>query len=746
MSPRGLDQERNRFKSILDGMTDGVFIINDRCEIDYANRALERQFGPVAGRRCHEYLHGRKEECPWCTRRERFRDREVHREQMLARNQRTYDVIESPLQNEDGSVSRVIVLRDVTELKQAGEALEEALDLAQSVVDGVNEGLLVLDQELRVVSANSSFYRMFGIEPEAAVGMRFEHLGRGAWDRAALSRTLQELVGGPAEVVGSEVEREFEEGDRRVLRLSGQRLATRKEGAQLLLLALEDITERRRQERRREELMAEVAKLASVEAQESRLLHTIMENVGVQIAYLDRQFNFVRVNRAYAEGSGYEVEELMGKNHFELFPNEENQAIFEKVRETGQPVFFRDRPFEFPNQPERGTTYWDWTLTPVRDNAGGVQGLVLALRETTERRRAEEATWESQRRFQRLIESNVIGMLVADLEGGVLEANDTFLDIVGYDRQDLEEGRIDWYRITPEEYHRADEEALEQLMVSGSCEPFEKEYIHRDGRRVPVLLGAALWDNTTENPTWVSFVVDMTGQKEAEAKILAYERLAVLGQLAGGISHELRNPLATIDSSAYYVRNRLEKCMERGIDIDGKVESHLERIESSVDRCTSIIQSLVDLTQMKEPRRKRLDLGSVAREIGRDYQLPSTAKIDVRVPDEKLWVFGDRDQLELAFENLIKNGMEAMDWRGMLRLEVLGVDGGHAQICFTDSGKGIPREHLERIFQPLFSTKPKGIGFGLSIAKMVAERHGGEIKAQSRLGQGSTVTIRLPLA
>ncbi|MBA7662414.1 Adaptive-response sensory-kinase SasA [subsurface metagenome] len=123
--------------------------------------------------------------------------------------------------------------------------------------------------------------------------------------------------------------------------------------------------------------------------QEKNVLEVIIENTGVQIAYLDPEFNFVRVNSAYAKGAGHIVEELIGRSHFDLFPNEENQAIFKKVRDTGKPVEYHDKPFEYKYQPWRGTTYWDWTLVPVKDASGRVQGLVLSLVETTERKNAE---------------------------------------------------------------------------------------------------------------------------------------------------------------------------------------------------------------------------------------------------------------------------------------------------------------------------------------------------------------------
>jgi PAS domain S-box-containing protein len=134
-----------------------------------------------------------------------------------------------------------------------------------------------------------------------------------------------------------------------------------------------------------------IEELAGVLERERDTLEVIMESTQAQLAYLDPHFNFVRVNAAYAQGSGHSKEELLGRNHFELFPNPENQAIFEQVRDTGQPVEFRAKPFEYANQPGRGITYWDWTLVPVKGRNGQVQGLVLSLMDVTERERARIA-------------------------------------------------------------------------------------------------------------------------------------------------------------------------------------------------------------------------------------------------------------------------------------------------------------------------------------------------------------------
>lgn len=138
---------------------------------------------------------------------------------------------------------------------------------------------------------------------------------------------------------------------------------------------------------------------------ERALLNGVAANTDVMLAYLDPDFNFAWVNQAYASGCEVSRENLVGRNHFVLYPDAENEATFRQVRDTGEAVFYKDKPFEFPDQPERGTTYWDWSLAPDKDALGRVVGLVFSLRETTQYVRAQRAVRESEQRFTALADA-----------------------------------------------------------------------------------------------------------------------------------------------------------------------------------------------------------------------------------------------------------------------------------------------------------------------------------------------------
>lgn len=235
----------------------------------------------------------------------------------------------------------------------------------------------------------------------------------------------------------------------------------------------------------------------------------------------------------------------------------------------------------------------------------------------------------------------------------------------------------------------------------------------------------------------LALVPDTAEVKKAEERRLTVERLATLGQFSGDISHELRNPLSVIASSAYYLKTRLK-------DSDEKVREHLDRIQSSVDKATGVIQSLLDLTQMKKSQLTRLDLVAFISEAITMAAVPVRVKVVRNFPQSAVLVNADREQLGMVFRNIIANAVEAMAGRGTLTVAI-GTKDGQAEASFTDTGPGILAENMDKIFQPFFSTKSKGIGFGLPIARLVVERHGGIIEVMSAPGRGATFTIHLPL-
>jgi signal transduction histidine kinase len=226
--------------------------------------------------------------------------------------------------------------------------------------------------------------------------------------------------------------------------------------------------------------------------------------------------------------------------------------------------------------------------------------------------------------------------------------------------------------------------------------------------------------------------------KAAQEELIRKERLAILGQFSGNISHELRNPLGVIDSSIYYLQLRLN-------EKDEKVQQHLERISLSVKSATIIIDNLLSLTRMNKPVLTRYDVTDLLANCLETCIIPDKVKIVKDFPETVFHIRAEKEQFRMAIDNLVKNAVAAMNGIGTLTIIIRKTENAEVEISFSDTGVGIDPDHLNQVFLPLFTTKAKGIGLGLSITKMIIENHGGKIFVQAEPGMGAKFTIRMPL-
>ena len=249
--------------------------------------------------------------------------------------------------------------------------------------------------------------------------------------------------------------------------------------------------------------------------QERDVLQAVMNCAKrVYLVYLDRNFNFVRVNEAYATTCGYRPEEMIGKNHFALYPHAENEAIFAHVRDTGQSVAYLDKPFFFTDQPERGTTYGDWTLTPVMNDSGKVEGLVFSLVETTERKRMEEALAESEKRYRILVETANEGIWWMDGNHLTTYVNKSMAKMLGYQQSEMLGKKVEDF-FFPEDISFHKEKMKKRH--AGEDEVYERRLQCRDGSELWTAVSAkALLDDQGRFAGSFAMFTDITERKQAE--------------------------------------------------------------------------------------------------------------------------------------------------------------------------------------------------------------------------------------
>jgi PAS domain S-box-containing protein len=372
--------------------------------------------------------------------------------------------------------------------------------------------------------------------------------------------------------------------------------------------------------------------------------------------------------------------------------------------------------------------------------------LVIALR-------LGQRLWTRTLRIRRLVDANIMGIFIWDLDGRIIEANDAFLRMVGYDHADIVSGRMRWTELTPPEWLDRDKRGwLPELKVTGSLQPFEKEYFRKDGSRVPVLIGVATFEGGKEG---VAFVLDLSERKRAEeafrelqSDLAHMNRVSMMGELAASLSHEITQPIGSARNNARAALN----FMDRQPPDLGKVREALGGVVGDADRAGDIIERVRDHIKKAPPRKHHFDLNEAINAVlvlARSTITKHGASVQTRLMEGRASVEGDRVQLQQVVLNLILNAVEAMSsveaGRELListeRTEVNGV-----LVAVRDSGPGIDPEHVDRVFEAFYTTKTSGVGMGmgLSICRSIIDAHGGRLWADANEPRGAVFQFTLP--
>jgi PAS domain S-box-containing protein len=356
-----------------------------------------------------------------------------------------------------------------------------------------------------------------------------------------------------------------------------------------------------------------------------------------------------------------------------------------------------------------------------------------------------------------IFELPVIGAVLWDASGRVLEANERFLEITGYSREDLQSGRLDWRRMTPVEWSSLDAASISQLLAEGSTREVEKEYVHREGHRVVVQLSSVAVPGPGKR--FLSLVVDVTGRRLAEREreeALERERTAreqaeaavrSRDEILAIVSHDLRNPLGTISMTA--------GLLEREAD-DDRRRTQVDILRRAVSRMGRLIHDLLDVNQIESGKLvispAPVDAASLMDEArpGLDLEAAQNRqRLEWSAPREPLVVMADHVRIAQVIANLVGNALKFTPPAGGITV-ALERDGDSARFCITDTGPGIDEADLPHIFDRFYqaSGRPRrgGVGLGLAIARGIVDAHGGELTVARRRGEGTTFCFTIPLA
>ncbi|MBN1244189.1 PAS domain S-box protein [Candidatus Bathyarchaeota archaeon] len=688
---------------------------------------------------------------------------------------------------------------DITVRKELETCLFTSETKYRRLYETNRDGIVQTDRTGCIVECNKAYADMLGYSREELLDLTYQQLTPEKWrqmENEIVSQSWEKAGYSPV------YEKEFVRKDCSVFPVSVRVLVVSDENGKPLEMwsIVRDITRRKQAE--------------EAVTKEKNVLKGIMENTGAMLAYLNPEFNFVAVNSAYAKGSDHSAEELIGKNYFALFPNAENQAIFEKVRDTGKTVEYRDTPFKFANQPKRGVTYWNWTLVAVKGEKGHVQGLVLSLMETTQRKEMEQELLEtlevSQQReseisallkaskavlyhseFQHVARAifdackELVGAsagYVALLSKEGKENDVLFLDsgmlpctvdptlpmpIRGLRGETYRTGKVayhndflhsKWAKLMPEGHVKLKNVLFAPLIIDNKTVGIiglankHGRFTERDANMALAfgeiasiaLINSRMVETLEENEKRLKeYAEHLEDLVDEEAnKLKDAERLAAIGETAGMVGHDIRNPLQTITSSVYLAKEEV-KSLPESVKKEDLTES-LAAIEDQVAYINKIVSDLQDFVKPLNPKIEDADLHKLVKDAFLSIAIPENVKVLISIEDDLPRLVVDRYLIKRVLINLITNAIQAMPDGGTVTIKATH-ENGMALISVEDTGLGIPEENRNKIFKPLFTTKSKGQGFGLSVCKRLVEAHnGGSIAFESEAGKGSKFTVKVP--
>jgi PAS domain S-box-containing protein len=515
----------------------------------------------------------------------------------------------------------------------------------------------------------------------------------------------------------------------------------------------------------------------ALRASEARYRDLVETQTEMICRYLpDGRLTFV--NDAYCRYFGRPREQLLGTEFFTLLPLAVAERAQAGLRQFMQhpDVVSDEHEVVLPD----GSHAWQhWVAHPIVDGGGHVVEIQAIGRDITARKQAEEGLRRSEARFRRLADSGMIGLKVGDGEGRIVAANDAFLGLVGYSREDLAAGRLNWAAMTPPDYAAQDARAAAQLQTARTCAPYEKEYVRKDGSRVPVLIGgAALEEDEGVAHTAIFFVLDLSEQKRAEE---ALRELAVRRQTEAALresearlqqanldlerasrlksaflatmSHELRTPL----NGVLGLTNLLVQT-----PLDARQREYATGIQASGEALLALISDILDLSKIEagqlaledEPFALRALVEGVVEMVTaqvRAKEVEIMARVAPEVPD---MLRGDATRLRQVLLNLVGNAVKFTEQGAVVVRVRVAQDMGAAVLLrgsVIDTGIGITPEARASLFDAFMQADSStarrygGTGLGLAICKHLVALMGGRIGVGSVVGRGSVFTFTAPL-
>ncbi|OGL42024.1 MAG: hypothetical protein A2043_09820 [Candidatus Schekmanbacteria bacterium GWA2_38_9] len=681
-----------------------------------------------------------------------------------------YSVKISPLRDLKNMIVGAIITReDITQKRALEQEIKETKDYLESIFEASVDGIIVVDNKGVLTRANNAFLKMLGYSREELIGMHSRKFSTGIPEHIATNREMYALLMEKGKVSPVEIVYKKKDGSQLFVEQSAAYVKDKKENPSGSVGIIRDITEKKKLEQ---------------EIKETRdYLESIFEASVDGIIVTNNTGFLTMANNAFLKMLGYSREELIGMNTMEFSTGvPEHRAaqleLLALLMGKGKVP-----PIEMGFKKKDGSSFLaEETGAALNDKEGSFSGSVFIIRDITEKKKLEQEIKETKDYLESIFEASVDGIIVTNNTGFLTMANNAFLKMLGYSREELIGIHCMELSTGDPEHLATHRELFALLMKKGKVSPVEMGWKKKDGSSLPVeQTVAALNDKKGNLSGVVAILRDITEKKKAEERqkqlqhqLIQAEKMASIGRLTGGLAHEINNPLSGAVTNLELIKGLefmdikkiIDECMmanpnaecTRNIEkfyndflkIEEKRKRWLETAYKGGIRCKKIIKELLVFSRPSAPKEEtEVDLNECIADsidiIGHQLEIKNI-KVEKEIKPDIPKIWGNKREIEQIFLNLFINASHAIGEKGGVIKVETQIENEFIIAKIKDTGCGIPKENIDKIFDPFFTTKEvgEGTGLGLSIIYELVEKLGGKIEVKSKVGVGTEFILSFP--
>ncbi|MBT2657549.1 PAS domain S-box protein [Bacillus sp. ISL-18] len=462
------------------------------------------------------------------------------------------------------------------------------------------------------------------------------------------------------------------------------------------------------------------------------LIDLFLNSTADGICILNMENRFIRVNDMYTKIFGYTETELVGRSFEEI--DQPNLAI-EVIKAVKQGEFFHDLVTQCLHK-DGSLLDIAVSFSPLRNSAREIIAIIGIYRDITKHLTIEREL-NRTRELYRLITENTTDMIkLYTKDKKIIYASPSHQKWLGTSMNELIDQEV-YSLIMPEDKEFLDQ-VYEKLMRTGEPQLFQIKMRTSDNSFIDTEITISpIHNEKNEIESYVTVARDITDRIKNDEALRNLDRLSIIGQLAAGVAHEIRNPLTSLKGFSKLLKSTIDK---------QKQDDYLSIIMNELDRIDMIVNEFMSLAKPQAIQFNRESLSAILEStvnILHPQALLHNVQIINHFITDDIHLLGNRNQLKQVFVNFLKNAIEAMPSGGQVHIDVQKAEGNQVLIQITDEGTGIDNHLMDYLGTPFYTTKDKGIGLGLTVSNKIIQEHNGTMKIESELGRGTTITVEL---